>query len=207
MEFAIIKGIGLGFLLAISVGPIVFTILKLSMKFGHRVGYAFIAGVSVSDIIMAVVANVAAELVHSLLKYEVAIALGGAILLMVLGLYSLFFGKDPVMDNSELTVEFRKRDMAKYSIQGFFMNVLNPGPIFFWLTTATAFAYLPLDERIVLFGTSLAVVLVTDFLKVRLAGSIRRWLTPSILHKIHYISAFILIGFALVIAGGLFLNK
>ena len=95
MEFAIIKGIGLGFLLAISVGPIVFTILKLSMKFGHKVGYAYIAGVSASDIVMAVVANVAAELVHSLLKYHVVIALGGAILLLGMGLYSLFFWKRP----------------------------------------------------------------------------------------------------------------
>ena len=207
MEFAIIKGIGLGFFLAISVGPIVFTILKLSMKFGHPVGYAYIAGVSISDVLMAIVANVAAEFVHSLLKYRVTIAVVGAILLLCLGLYSLLFGKDPVMDNSELAPEFRKRDMAKYSIQGFFMNILNPGPIFFWLTTATAFAYLPLDERIVLFGTCLAVVLITDFLKVRLAGSIRRWLTPAILHKIHYISAFILIGFALVIFGGLFLSN
>lgn len=207
MEFAIIKGIGLGFLLAISVGPIVFTILKLSLKFGHRVGYSYIAGVSASDIVMAVVANVAAELVHSLMKYQVAIALGGAILLFVIGLYSLFFGKDPVMDNSELPPEFRKRDIAKYSIQGFFMNILNPGPIFFWLTTATAFAYLPLEERIVLFGTSLVIVLITDFLKVKLAGRIRNWLTPATLHKIHYISAFILIGFAVVIAGGLFLSK
>ena len=207
MEFAILKGIGLGFFLAISVGPIIFTILKLSIKQGHKAGYSFITGVSISDILMAVLGNVAAELVHSLLKYEVIIALGGATLLIALGIYSLFFGHDPVMDNTELSPELRKRDLAKYSLQGFFMNTLNPGPIFFWLTTATAFAYLTLDERIVLFGTTLAVVLVTDFLKVKLAGRIRSWLTPAILHKIHYVSAFILIAFGLIIAGGLLLSR
>ena len=63
-----------------------------------------------------------------------------------------------------------------------------------------------LDERIVLFGTSLLIVLITDFLKVKLAGRIRNWLTPATLHKIHYVSAFILIGFAVIIAGGIFLR-
>jgi len=207
MEFAIIKGLGLGLLLAISVGPVVFTILKLSMKFGHKAGYAFIIGVSFSDVILAVLGNVAAELVRSVLKYELYIAIGGASLLIGMGIYSLFFGKDPVMDNSELAPEFRKRDLAKYSLQGFFMNMLNPAPIFFWLTTCTAFAYLPLNERIMLFGTSLAIVFATDFFKVKLAGRIRSWLTPATLHKIHYVSAIILIVFGMVIAGGILYSK
>lgn len=207
MEFAIIKGIGLGLLLSISVGPVVFTILKLSMKFGHKAGYAYITGVSLSDVLLAVLGNVAAEMVRSLLEFRVYIAIGGALLLIGMGIYSLFFGKDPVMDNAELSPEFRKRDLAKYSLQGFFMNMLNPAPIFFWLTTATAFAYLPLNERIVLFGTSLALVLTTDILKVKLAGRIRGWLTPGTIHKIHYVSAIILILFGLVIAGSLFFSR
>lgn len=206
MEFAIIKGIGLGFLLAISVGPIVFTILKVSMKVGHKAGYSFIAGVSISDILLAVLGNVAAEFVHSVLKYEFYLGVGGAVLLLGLGFYSLFFGKDPQMDNSDLPPEFRKRDYVKYGIQGFFMNILNPGPFFFWLTTATAFSYLPLNERITLFVTALLIVLTTDVLKVKLAGRIRNWLTPSHLHKIHLVSALILIGFGLVIIGGLFFS-
>jgi threonine/homoserine/homoserine lactone efflux protein len=207
MEFAFIKGLGLGLLLSISVGPVVFTILKLSMKLGHKAGYAFITGVSLSDIILAVLGNVAAELVRSALKYEIFIAIGGASLLIGMGIYSLFFGKDPVMDNSDLAPEFRKRDLAKFSLQGFFMNMLNPAPIFFWLTTCTAFAYLPLNERIMLFGTSLAMVLTTDFLKVKLAGRIRNWLTPATLHKIHYVSAFILILFGVIIAGGILYSR
>lgn len=207
MEFAFIKGLGLGLLLAISVGPIVFTILKLSMKLGHKAGYAFIAGVSLSDVVLALLGNVAAELVRSALKYQLYIAIGGALLLIGMGIFSLVFGKDPVMDSSDLVLDFRKRDLAKFSLQGFFMNILNPGPIFFWLTTCTAFAYLPLDERITLFATALGLVFVTDFLKVKLAGRIRSWLTPATLHKIHSLSALILIVFGLVIAGGIVYSR
>jgi threonine/homoserine/homoserine lactone efflux protein len=206
MEFAVIKGLGLGLILAISVGPIVFTILKLSLKLGHKAGYAYIIGVSLSDVLLAVLGNVAAELVRSALKYELYIGFGGAMLLLAMGVYSLFFGKDPVMDNTELVPDFRKRDLAKFGLQGFFMNILNPGPIFFWLTTCTAFAYLPLKERTLLFGTALATVFLTDILKVNLAGRIRGWLTPAMLHKIHQVSALILIIFGLVIAGGIILN-
>ncbi len=206
MEFAIIKGLGLGLILAISVGPIVFTILKLSLKLGHKAGYAYIIGVSISDVLLAVLGNVAAELVRSALKYELYIGFGGAMLLLAMGVYSLFFGKDPVMDNTELVQEFRKRDLAKFSLQGFFMNILNPAPIFFWLTTCTAFAYLPLKERTVLFGTALLTVFLTDILKVKLAGRIRSWLTPAMLHKIHLVSALILVAFGLIIAGGIILN-
>ena len=207
MEFAFVKGLGLGLLLAISVGPIVFTILKLSMNLGHKAGYAFIAGVSLIDVILGLAGNVAAELVRSALKYQLYIAIGGALLLIGMGVYSLVFGKDPVMDNTELALDFRKRDLAKFSLQGFFINILNPAPIFFWLTTCTAFAYLPLHDRIVLFGTALGVVFVTDLLKVKLAGRIRNWLTPATLHKIHYVSAFILILFGVIIAGGILYSR
>jgi threonine/homoserine/homoserine lactone efflux protein len=202
MEFVLIKGIGLGLLLSISVGPIVFTILKLSLKQGHKAGYAFIAGVSGSDLILVILGNVAAEFVRSALQYEFYIGLGGAALWLGMGVWSLLFGKDPEIDNSDLPPALKKRDLAKYSLQGFFINILNPAPIFFWLTTATAFAYLPLKERLVLFATSLAVVLATDILKVKLAGKIRNWLTPSHIHLIHQVSAVILIVFGIVVAAG-----
>lgn len=206
MESAIIKGFGLGLLLSISVGPIVFTIIKLSLKQGKRAGYAFIAGVSFSDFLLVVVGNMAAEWVRSALKYENYIAIAGASLLIGMGVYSLFFGKDPVMDNSELPPSLRKRDMAKFVLQGFFINILNPAPIFFWLTTCTAVAYLPLNERLVLFSASLLMVFVTDILKVKLAGRLRLLLTPRLLHNIHHISAIILIVFGVAIAGGIFYN-
>ena len=200
---AILKGLGLGLFLSIAVGPVIFAIIKLSMKHGHKAGYAFIAGVSVSDIFMVVLGNVAAELMQSVLSHKNTVAMCGAVLLMIMGFYSLFFKKDPKPEEGELAIEFRKRDLAKFSLQGFFMNSLNPGPIFFWLTACTSLAYLPLKERAVVFITTLAMVLGTDVVKVALAGRIRNLLTPKTLHIITRISALILIGFGLAIVGGI----
>src|SRR5574343_76721 len=203
----LLKGIGLGLFLSIAVGPIVFAILKVSMKLGHKAGYAFIAGVSLSDVLLVLVGNLAAELLSSVLQYKNWIAAGGALILIIMGTYSLLFGKDPKDDSpNDLNISFRQRDMLRFSLQGFFMNLINPGPIFFWLSTCTAFAFLPLRERTLLFAARLVTVLATDILKVFFAGRIRRLLTPRTLHKIHQLSALILIGFGVAIFGGLIIS-
>ncbi|WP_416440010.1 LysE family translocator [Phnomibacter sp. MR] len=203
----LLKGIGLGLFLSIAVGPIVFAILKVSMKLGHKAGYAFIAGVSLSDVLLVLMGNLAAELVRSALRYDDWIAAGGALILIGMGAYSLVFGKDPTDDHTnDLNLTFRRRDLLRFSLQGFFMNLINPGPIFFWLTTCTAFAFLPLRERTLLFAACLITVLATDIAKVFFASRIRRLLTPRTLHKIHQLSALILIGFGLAIFIGLLYN-
>ena len=201
-----LKGLGLGLLLCISVGPVLFTIIKLSLRKGHKAGYAFAAGVSASDIFLVLCGNMAAELVRAALHFEMTISLAGAGILIIMGAWSFFFKKDPKMDKSARDVEFRNRDFAKYSVQGFLVNTLNPGAIFFWLTACTAFAYLPFKERTVLFGSCLLVVVGADLLKVALSGQLRKWLTPHMLHIITRISALILMGFGLVIAFSVLYN-
>lgn len=202
------KGIGLGLLLSVAVGPIVFAILRVSMKLGHKAGYAFIAGVSISDILLVVMGNLAAEFVRTALKFETYIAAGGALLLILMGAYSLFFGKDPTdEDPQDINITFRRRDLARFSLQGFFMNLINPGPIFFWLTTCTAFAFMPLNDRAILFSACLITVLLLDIAKVFSAGRIRRLLTPKTIHKIHQFSALALIIFGIVLAAGIFYNR
>ena len=206
MAAIILKGFGLGLLLSISVGPVVFTIIKLSLRSGHKAGFAFAAGVSASDIFLVLCGNMAAELVRAALNFEMTIALLGAAILFIMGAWSFFFRKDPRLDNSPLDKSLRKRDMAKYGMQGFLINTLNPGAIFFWLTACTAFAYLPFSERTLLFASCLLVVVAADLLKVALSGQLRKWLTPHTLHIINRLSAIILMGFGLVIAFSVLYN-
>ncbi|TAD85259.1 MAG: lysine transporter LysE [Bacteroidetes bacterium] len=209
MPSFIIKGLGLGFLLSVAVGPIIFTILKVSLRMGHRAGYAFVIGVSASDVFLAVLGNVAAELMSQLMTHRNTIALIGAALLLVMGLYALIWGKDPAPNQQEEAVllNHSKWVLAKYTLQGFIMNTVNPGPIFFWLTACTSMAYLPLRERVITFTLALGLVLLADVGKVTLAGRIGRLLTPKTLHVIHVLSALILIGFGLAIGIGLLLNQ
>ena len=46
---AILKGIAMGLLLALSVGPVIFTIIKQSINNGRAGGFSFVIGVWISD--------------------------------------------------------------------------------------------------------------------------------------------------------------
>ncbi|MEJ0104312.1 MAG: hypothetical protein WDO19_17875 [Bacteroidota bacterium] len=59
------------------------------------------------------------------------------------------------------------------------MNTLNPAVFIFWLTTSTTFISHTIEQRLVIFITCLCIVFSGDFLKVMLAGKIRKRLTPA----------------------------
>jgi threonine/homoserine/homoserine lactone efflux protein len=88
---AIIKGIGLGLILALSVGPVIFTVLKQSINNGHRGGFSFVAGVWVSDIVLVVVSNFFTQLVKELLEFKSLIGYIGSSFLIGLGIFYIFF--------------------------------------------------------------------------------------------------------------------
>jgi len=93
MIAALLKGIALGFMLSISVGPVIFSIIKQSINNGHKGGFAFIAGVSLSDITLVIISQLFTELFRSLLDYKTQIGVGGNILLIIRGVNFSFFKK------------------------------------------------------------------------------------------------------------------
>jgi threonine/homoserine/homoserine lactone efflux protein len=205
---ALAKGITLGLLLAISVGPIVFTVIKQSLNNGVRGGMAFIFGIFMSDVFLVFCANAFTEFFTGLKAYTQWFAIIGSVLLMAVGIYFLFFKKIKVNEDGEQLLQFRKRDYAKMFIGGIIMNLLNPGIIVFWLTTATAFIDQSLNQRMMIFGTALLLALSADVVKVVLANSIRRRLTPTVIHRVNRINGLILLGFGIVLlVGAVFYNN
>ncbi len=205
MIAALLKGIALGFMLSISVGPVIFSIIKQSINNGYKGGFAFIVGVSTSDITLVIISQLFTELFRSLLDYKTQIGVGGSILLIILGLYVFFFKKVSVNQEGVHEIKMRKRDMLRTAISGFFMNTLNPSVIAFWLLIATSVVDLSINYRIVMFTTCLVFVLAGDIAKVLLAGRLRKKLTPHNIHLINKLSGVILVGFGIaLIIGTLF---
>lgn len=202
MYAAFIKGLLLGMMLAISVGPVIFSIIKQSINTGHKGGFTFVAGVSASDITMVVISQLFTELFRSLLDFKKEIGIGGSILLIVIGLFVLFFKKVKLNQDGSLHQEMRKRDYVKTFFSGYFMNTLNPSVIAFWLVIATSVVGYDIWYRLVMFATCLVFVLSSDIAKVFLAGKIRQKLTPRNIHIINQISGLILIGFGLALIWG-----
>src|ERR1700761_3322366 len=120
MMESILKGLALGFVLALSVGPIIFTIIKQSLNNGHKGGFCFVAGVWVSDILLVVLSNTLTAVVSSLDEHKKVVGALGGIFLILMGLYFAFFKKVTlagVTDGPQ--ARFRKRDMARIFASGF----------------------------------------------------------------------------------------
>lgn len=200
---AILKGITLGLLLTISVGPVVFSIIKQSLNNGHRGGIAFILGVSASDIALVLVSNVFTQMFGYLVKHKNFIGVAGSIFLISMGIYFLFFKKIKVDDTGVQLLQLSKGDYVKTFLSGFFMNLLNPAVFLFWLTTSTTLITLTTENRIITFVTCLVFVLATDLLKVMMAQKIRKKLTPHNIQILSRINGLVLLGFGIVLLWGL----
>jgi threonine/homoserine/homoserine lactone efflux protein len=208
MVAALLKGIALGFMLSITVGPVIFSIIKQSVNNGYKGGFAFVAGVSASDIALVLISQIFTELFSDLIEYKTQIGVGGSTLLIILGVYVFFFKKVKVNAEGAHIIKMRKRDMLRIFISGFFMNILNPGVIAFWLVIATSALEYGSQYRIVMFTTCLVFVLVADVAKVLLAGKLRSKLTPHNIHIINKISGVVLVGFGIaLIIGTLFYGE
>ena len=202
---ALLAGLALGLILALSVGPVIFTIIKQSLNNGREGGISFVAGVWMSDIMLVVFSNVFSEIFTQALEYKKAIGYIGSIFLLGMGVFFVFFKKPTLRKDSEgKDLRFSRRDFAKIFSAGFLINTLNPSVLLFWLVNATAFAIKhTFQERLVIFTVCIVVNIIADMAKVLLAGRIRKKLTLHNISIINRISGTILIGFALVLLYGI----
>lgn len=209
---AILKGFALSLLLVISVGPVVFTIFKQSINNGHAGGFSFVGGVLLSDIVWVVLANVFSSVMIALLNHKQVIGFCGSIFLIALGIYYLFFKKVHLKED-ENKIVIRTRDHAKIALYGFLINTLNPGVIFFWLTTSTTIAAAEAGDdhairnRIIIFSTCILINTSVDVAKVLLAGKIRSRINEKVIRMINRISGLILIGFGIALMIGVFYGR
>ncbi len=206
---AIWKGIILGLMLCISVGPVLFSIIKQSINNGHKGGYYFISGVALSDLMLILGCTIFTTVFQSLKTHQFYIGVFGSIFLFIMGLYNIFFKKPPVIRNDDAAMKvFRKRELAGIFFSGFFMNLVNPSVIIFWLATSTAISASSSDtthpERFIItvFATCLIFNTCSDIAKVLLANKIRSKLTPHNIHIINKISGAIFLIFGCVILWG-----
>lgn len=205
MFFApLFKGLLLGLILSISIGPVIFAIIKQSLTNGRRSGYAFVAGVSSSDLVLLFICNAFTSLFNLVLNHKSTIALAGAGFLLLMGLFTLFFKKLKLESMGEDGVHkpvFIKDLIASY-FSGFLMNTLNPSVFLFWfawtaaINTSAEETPNPLQYKLIVFGACLSFVLLSDLLKVFLAGKLRPRLTEKNLLWINRISGIIILIFS-----------
>jgi threonine/homoserine/homoserine lactone efflux protein len=201
MTEALLKGFALGFILALSVGPVIFTIIKQSLNNGPKGGFAFVTGVWLSDILLVILSNAFTALVEALMTHQRVIGGVGGVFLISLGIYYVFFKKiDLGADSKTNLPQFGTGEFFKLASSGFLINTLNPSVFLFWLGYATIFANNhTLQQRIVIFSVCLVFNMVMDILKILLAGKLRQRLTIHNISIINKISGTLLVLFGIAL--------
>lgn len=196
---AILSGLTLGLVLAISLGPVILTVIKQSLNNGRAGGFSFVAGVWLSDLLLILLTNAFTELVSNLMTYRRLIGGLGSGFLIVLGVYYIFFKKIH-LESKGSVLKFSKARMAGIFSSGFLINTLNPNVSLFWLGTATAFASeYGFRERILIFAICLGVNIAADVFKVLMAGRLRQRLNLRSISLINRISGSVLIVFGIAL--------
>jgi threonine/homoserine/homoserine lactone efflux protein len=202
MTDAIISGFLLGMALVFSVGPVVFTIIKLRINYGISSAFYFISGVWLSDIIWVITANIFGGFLGEMIVYKKQIGVCGGIFLMGLGLFYLFFKKYHTKEEMDNGVKIAGTTHAKLFVTGFLINTLNPAVIALWIAASTKAISNSFDERIVIFAICLAVNMGADIAKINLAGKLRNKLTNKNIGIINKISGLLFIAFGLALLLG-----
>ena len=193
---ALITGTIMGLYLAISVGPILFTVINTSLHKGTRGGFSFVAGIWFSDILFVLVSNIFTVFTaHFLDVYIKEIGFGGGFLLLALGIYYTIFKRALIARaNNEIEDGLSRGEIAKLFAKGFLINTLNPILFVEWLTAATVFAKTySVNYRVLIFAVCLGVNILSDILKVLLAGKLKSKLTFHNLNIINRITGAVLI--------------
>jgi threonine/homoserine/homoserine lactone efflux protein len=97
------------------------------------------------------------------------------------------------------------KGMISSYFSGFLMNTLNPSVFLFWfawtaaINTSADSTPNPIQYKLIVFGTCLGFVLLSDLIKVFLAGKLRPRLTEKNLLWINRVSGMIILIFSAVL--------
>ena len=207
MTEAIIAGLLLGLALVFSVGPVIFTIIKLRINYGFISAFYFIAGVWLSDIFWVVTANATSSLMESLTIYKLQIGTTGGAFLIGLGMYYLFFKKYHSKQEMDEGVTIASSTHARLFITGFLINTLNPGVIALWLAAATKSISSTLQEKIVTFSICISMNIAADIFKINLAGKLRNKLNDKNIAIVNKISGCMFLAFGIALIVGVWFTK
>ena len=111
------------------------------------------------------------------------------------GLFN-FFRKVKVkeVDDNKKTVH------AKFMLQGFVLNIINPAVLLFWLGIVSVMSVkenYTRSHELMFFGSLLATVFLTDLLKSHVANRIKKMLNPNVMLWINRIIGLALVGFGI----------
>lgn len=195
----ILKGIVSGFILAMLIGPVFFTLLQTSIERGFSSGVLVAIGISLSDAFYILLTFLGLSHFMDSPDSKIYFAYVGGFILFLFGIYHLFIKSRRLLASDPALV--KARNPVRYILKGFVINGLSPMVFLFWVGTVgfatTELGYDTTPEATIYFGSIVVTVFATDLLKAKLADKLRLVLTPRFVRLLN-----IVLGVMLVIFGG-----
>lgn len=193
---ALLHGMAFGALFVFTFGPTFFTILQSSLNRGFLAGALVALGISLCDITYATLAVLGMSQLIDNVEFKWWLALGGGIVLFLLGVAS-FFKKPKIQNMNEAS---DKSGLYRFFIKGVLINGVNPFVIIFWMgmvgMTSVQWGYEGVDRNFFIAGM-LTMILTTDLIKSFLANRLRKWITVKRIILLQKIIGIALVAFSM----------
>ncbi len=202
----LLDGIILGLTLAIffGFGPVLFALLQTTIHRGLGSGVILAIGVFLSDLALVGLCFLGAIQVINKPENNLAFAIISGTILIVFGIVT-YTRKAPDA-KTENGLKQKKPGPITYLLKGFFLNIANPFVWIFWVGVVVSFTVeydAKVNSLIIIFGSALLTVLITDILKCFASYKIKRLLTQKIMQRINHVAGIglVLFGVFLILRG------
>ncbi|MCB2221418.1 MAG: LysE family translocator [Bacteroidetes bacterium] len=195
-----LQGVLLGLTFAVLLGPAFFALIQTSIHRGFRYGAYLAIGIFFSDLVALLLCYFgASQILGSDPRENKYFSIIGGIILVIFGTYT--FSRrvmEQSADNTGNNLADGPSAFYIYIIKGFFLNALNPGMWFLWITIVVSIsANYGVNNQAILFfllGT-LTTIFSTDIAKCFVSNQIKRFVNARVMTWMNRIVGIVLIGF------------
>jgi threonine/homoserine/homoserine lactone efflux protein len=201
----IFEGFILGLLVSISAGPAFFTIIQTSIDRGFKSAFYTALGILICDFFLICICFLGFSTIYDSPQNKLYIGFVGGIILIIYGTYTYMKKPDILKRRSpKYKTPPINTKQFKYVVKGFFLNLLNPFILIFWLTamgwvSARAEEGKLFNYVVVFFSGTLITIFGSDLLKSFIGNKIKKYLRPRIQLWINKLVGISLIVFGIVL--------
>lgn len=186
------EGLILGFTLAFlfGFGPALFALIQTSIHRGLWAGFQLAFGIFLSDATLVALCLLGAlQIINETPENQLAFGIITGVILFIFGIVT--FRKKAVLAEDKDDNDVKTPGAITYILKGFFLNFTNPFVWLFWIlwvATITSNYKGETHSVIILFSTTLLVILSTDMLKCFGAYKIKKYVTVRFLQWINWVA-------------------